>query len=220
MLHAVSYALLDSVNVLLIGVVFSIALMQQRCRPYAKIAGVLIAGDWFGVFLLSALTMFIFDGIGDLVRHVVESAAVGIILILVGLLSIIMTVRGGDSSAMIARLAAPLRQASPSTFGAGMVLGLIQSATSVPFFVGLAYLSAGDFSALIRYGGLFIYASLALSIPCICAVAIGIVLRFPDSPLGRGIAWVRERGSAAGTWAGYAIGVVLLILGAAHLIAH
>ena len=67
MLHAVSFALADSVNVLLIGVLFAVAVMHPKPRRYAPIAAVLVAGDWFGVFLLSLAVLLLFNGISDAV---------------------------------------------------------------------------------------------------------------------------------------------------------
>ena len=218
MLHAVSYALADSVNVLLIGVLFAVGVMHPKPARYGKIAAVLVLGDWLGVLLLSAVTMLVFDGIGDLVHTALESPVIGLLLIAVGLMSIVMAFRGGgDSSAMVARLAKPLRKAGLSTFASGMVLGLVQSATSLPFFVGLGYLSTGGFSTEVRYFGLIVYATLALSLPIVCAWLIGLVLKFPNSVLGRGLASLRTRQDLVTRYAGYGIGVLLIGLGALSL---
>ena len=70
MLHAVSFALADSVNVLLIGVLFAIAVMHPKPRRYATIAAVLVAGDWCGVFLLSLVTLLLFNGIELSLIHI------------------------------------------------------------------------------------------------------------------------------------------------------
>ncbi|KAB1503999.1 hypothetical protein F7230_02525 [Corynebacterium sp. 320] len=217
MLHALSFALLDSVNLLLIGVLFALGIMHPTVRAYRKIAAVLVVGDWFGVLLLSFITMVIFGGIGDLVQSALESPWVGILLIAVGLLSIVATMRGGDSSAMVDKLAAPLRQASLRTFLVGMGLGLIQSATSIPFFVGLAFLSTAGFPLVVTYLGLFLYASLALSLPTISAVLVGLAVRAPKSPFGQMLVAMRARQDLATAYAGYAIGVVLIVLGVVML---
>lgn len=214
MLHAVSFALADSVNVLLIGVLFALAVMHPRPSRYGKIAAVLVFGDWLGVLLLSAVTMLVFDGIGDLVHKVLDSPIVGIILIAIGVLSIAMAYLGkGDSTAMVSKMVAPLRHAGRGTFFTGLGLGLVQSATSLPFFVGLGYLSTGGFSTEVRYLGLFVYATLALSLPIVCAFLIGLVLKFPASPLGRALAAVRTRQHLVVKYAGYGIGILLMALG-------
>lgn len=218
MLHAVSFALADSINVLLIGVLFAVGVMHPKPARYGKIAAVLVLGDWLGVLLLSAVTMLLFDSINEVVHTVLESPALGLLLIALGVLSLVVAWRGGgDSSVMVARLAKPLQKAGLSTFTSGMVLGLVQSATSLPFFVGLGYLSTGGFSLEVRYLGLFAYATLALSLPMLLGVMIGVVLKFPNSVLGRGIASLRTQEESVTRYAGYVIAVLLIGLGALNL---
>ncbi|GAA1474747.1 GAP family protein [Corynebacterium felinum] len=217
MLHAVTYALLDSLNVLLIGVVVAIGVMLPRTAKYPKIATLLIAGDWMGVFILALATMFVFDGIGEPIKQLVESPAFGIILIVVGLMSIGMTIRGGDTTAITNKLLPPLQTPTVKTFAAGFVLGLVQSATSAPFFAGIAVLSAGDFSVATRYVGMIFYASLALSLPFATAVMVGMVRKQPNSAVGRGFEAMRSNKERVNKVAGYIVGVVLVLMGALHL---
>ena len=191
MLHAVSFALADSVNVLLIGVLFAVAVMHPKPRRYAPIAAVLVAGDWFGVFLLSLAVLLLFNGISDAVQTALASPIFGLVLIAVGLLSAFLTLRGGDPTPMINRLARPLRQASWGTFFSGMALGIVQSATSAPFFAGLAYLSTVGISSAAKYLAVFLYATLALSLPALSGLALGFVLRKPESGLARFIDGLR-----------------------------
>lgn len=218
MFHAVSFALIDSLNVLLIGVLFAVAVIHARKGTYGKVAALLVAGDWFGVFVLSLVTMLVFDGLGDLVQRFLESPVLGIILIATGLLSAVLTYRGGDPEPMINRLTAPLQTAGPSTFGAGMVLGLIQSATSIPFFTGLAFLSATDLPTVARYIGVVVYASLALSLPALFALLIAFIRRHPDSPVALFIERLGEHKDATISASGYAVAVVLILIGGLHLL--
>ena len=213
MLHAVSFALADSVNVLLIGVLFAIAVMHPQPRRYSPIAGVLVAGDWCGVLLLSLLTLLLFNGIEDVVQTALASPIFGLVLIAIGLLSAFLTLRGGDPSPMINRLAKPLRRASLSTFLSGMVLGLVQSATSAPFFAGLAYLSTVEISTFAKYLTVVLYATLALSLPALSAIALGMVLRKPNSGLAKFIDGLRHRKEQMVTLAGYVVAAMLIVLG-------
>ncbi|AKK05383.1 putative DUF2910 family protein [Corynebacterium mustelae] len=217
MWHAVTYALLDSINVLLIGVIVAIGVMLPSSARYGRIAFLLVLGDWLGVFLLALFTMFVFDGIGEPIKHLVESSAFGIILILVGVASAVLSWRGGDSSALMAKLLPPLQRPTIKTFGAGLILGLAQSATSAPFFAGIAVLSAGDFSVAVRYVGMIFYASLALSLPAATAVAVGMVRSAPESGLGRVFERVRNHKKQANAVAGYLVAVVLIVMGILHL---
>ncbi len=218
MLQAVSFALADSINVLLIGVLFALGVMHPRPRKYARVAGVLVAGDWFGVFLLSVLTLAVFGGISDWVQAALASPVIGLLLLALAVVTVVLTIRGGDSSAMVARLASPLRSASWSTFVAGMGLGLIQSATSLPFFVGLAYLSAEAYPLALQGVGSVFYAALALSLPSLVAVLIGLVLRFPESVLGRALAGLRTKQAVVTKFAGYVVAALLAILGVVSLL--
>lgn len=220
MFHAVSYALLDSLNALLIGVIVALGVMLPRTGRYRRIVTLLIAGDWLGVFLLALVTLLIFDGISDLVQEALESPVFGILLIAVGLLTLVMTVRGagdGDST-LVRRLLKPLQEPSAKTFAVGLLLGLVQSATSVPFFAGLAYLSTSGFGPEVRYVGLFFYASLALSLPALSAVFVGLVRAYPHSVFGRAFEWMRDNRELVVKLAGYIVAVALTLFGVVKLL--
>ncbi|QGU06802.1 hypothetical protein COCCU_04270 [Corynebacterium occultum] len=220
MFHAVSFALLDSLNVLLIGVIVALGIMLPRTGPYRKVATLLVAGDWLGVFLLALLTMALFDGLGDVVEQALESPFFGILLIGAGLLSLLLALRGsgdGDEK-MIAKIIGPLQTPSYKTVLMGLGLGIVQSLTSVPFFAGLAVLSAGDYNVWIRYAGMVIYASLALSLPAISAVFIGMVRAYPYSPMGRAFEALRTRRDLMVKLASYVVAVALILFGVFSLL--
>ena len=216
MWHAVVYALADSLNVLLIGVIVAIGVMLPKKARYNRIATLLVTGDWLGVFLLALLTMFVFDNLGNTIKALVESPTFGIILIVVGVLSAILTWRGGDSSKLMAKLLPPLQRPTYKTFLTGLILGLVQSVTSGPFFAGIAMLSVGDFSITVRYVGMIFYASLALSLPAITALLVGFIRLYPYSPIGRGFEWMRSHREQASSFAGYIVAVVLIVMSLLH----
>lgn len=220
MLHAVSFALLDSLNVLLIGVIVALGIILPAKGPYRKVTALLIAGDWLGVFLLALLTMLVFDGLNELVQGLMGSPAFGILLIAVGVVSLVLTLvsKGTGDTKLIARLLEPLREASWKTVGTGFLLGIAQSVTSGPFFAGLLVLSAGDYNVWIRYAGMVIYASLALSLPVLSAIFIGLVRAYPYSPMGRAFETMRERRELMVKVAGYLVAVVLIVFGAVALL--
>ncbi len=219
MLQAVSFALLDSVNVLLIGIVVALAALLPRAGRFGLIATLLILGDWLGVFVLCLIVMLIFDGLEGVVQTFLDSPWFGILLIATGIVSLIATrFTKGDSAHMIERFLAPVRTPSWLTVGAGFLLGIIQSATSVPFYAGLAVLSVGDFSGAIRYGGLVIYASLALSLPTLIAVFVGWVRMYPESPVGRLFEKAGQNKGKLAKWAGYVVAVLLGVMGVITLI--
>lgn len=220
MLQAVSFALLDSVNILLIGIIVAIAAFLPKTGKYGRITTLLIAGDWLGVFALCLVVMLIFDGLGDLVEQFLESPAYGIILIVVGIISFIATMlsKGGGNSEMIERFLGPVRAPSWKTVVAGFILGLVQSLTSLPFYLGLAILSAGDFSVSIRYGGLVVYASLALSLPAIVALLVGLVRAYPESPIGVLFDKAGRNRTTVAKAAGYIVAVLLTGMGVISLL--
>ncbi|GGG78483.1 hypothetical protein [Corynebacterium pelargi] len=218
MFQAVSYALLDSINVLLIGVIVAIGVVLPPGGKYRRIIALLVGGDWLGVFLSSVPVLLLFDSIGEPIRHAIESPWFGVVLILVGALSAVLTWRGGgDSSQIVAKVMRWLREPSANTLLTGMVLGAVQSLTSVPFYIGLGFLSVGGFSVAIRYTALVLYASLALSLPFLAAIAVGMVRRRPRSLAGRGFAWAREHSQQMSAGAGYFVAVVLILIGLGHL---
>lgn len=218
--HAVSFALLDSVNVLLIGVVVALGIMLPKKRSFARTAGLLIAGDWLGVLGLCLIVLLAFDGLGDVVGRFLQSPLFGMGLILVGLASLVLTWRSrpGDNAALVAKVLDPLLNPSRATVVVGVVLGVIQSATSVPFYAGLAAISAGGFSALERYLGLIGYATLALSLPALSAFFVALVRARPNSRAGRAFEWMRERPTLMAKAAGYLVAVLLTAIGAAAFV--
>lgn len=220
MIQAVSFGLLDSLNALLIGVIVALGVMLPRKAAYRRIVTLLIAGDWFGVFLLSFITMVVFDGIRDLVQQALESPVFGILLVITGVLTFVATLRGDGSgdSPLVRRILDPLQAPSLKTVVVGLILGLAQSATSIPFFTGLAYLSAGDYHAAVRYGGLVVYASLALSLPALSAVFVGLVRAYPHSVFGRAFEWMRDNREFVVRLAGYIVAVALTVFGVVKLV--
>ncbi|MBC2681945.1 hypothetical protein GSS87_05980 [Corynebacterium sp. 4HC-13] len=218
MLHAVSYALLDSLNVLLVGVLFAVAVIHARTGKYARVASLLVFGDWFGVFLLSLATLLFFDWIGEPVRHFLESPIMGYTLVAVGLLSAVLSFRGGDPAPLINTLVAPLKAPNATTFTAGMVLGIIQSATSFPFFAGLGYLSVTDIPMGAKYLGVVLYASLALSLPFVFAMLIGFIQRHPESPVALLIEKMGRHKERLTAGSGYIVAAVLVFIGVLKLI--
>ncbi|GAB3691965.1 hypothetical protein [Corynebacterium nasicanis] len=220
MIQAVSFGLLDSLNALLIGVIVALGVMLPRNAAYRRIVTLLILGDWFGVFLLSVITMVVFDGLGDLVQKALDSPVFGILLIATGVLTLVGTVRsnGSGDSPLVRRILAPLQAPSAKTVLVGFILGLAQSATSIPFFTGLAFLSAGDYHAAIRYVGLVVYASLALSLPTLSAVFVGLVRAYPYSVFGRAFEWMRNNRELVVKLAGYIVAVALTAFGIVALV--
>ena len=216
MLNALTYAFLDSINVLLIAVVVALGMMLPAGR-YRRITPLLVFGDWLGVAVLALAVLVVFDGLGDQVAALVESPLFGVLLIITGLATAVLTFRGGDSSALVEKILAPLRTPSIMTVATGFVLGAIQSVTSVPFFAGLAVLSAGGLPVVERYLGLILYASVALSLPTLVAIAVGIVRHRPNSWLGRIFAAARDNQARVSRGAGYLVAVLLILIGALHL---
>ena len=218
MFHAVSYALLDSINVLLIGVLFAVAVLHTRTGRYGKIASLLVAGDWTGVFLLAAVTYVVFGNVEEQVRHVLESPYFAMVLIGIGVLSAVLTFRGGDPTDLINRLARPLQWPTIRTFTSGMALGAIQSVTSLPFFAGVAFLTTTDLSAAGKLSALFLYACLALSLPAVSGLILWLVLKKPESALAQFIEGLRTKKEALVKSAGYVVAAILILMGLSHLV--
>lgn len=219
MLYAVSFALADSVNALLIGVIVAIGIMLPRGN-FRVIAPLLVIGDWFGVLVLSALTMLVLDSMSEYVKALQESPLMGWLLIAIGLATVILTwrSRSGETNSLVRKILVPLQTPSVLTFITGFVLGIAQSATSAPFYMGLIHLAAGDFNEWIRYGGLVIYASLALSLPAAAAIFVGIVRSKPESAAGRIFVHARENKEKVAKVGGYVVATFLVLLGVASLV--
>lgn len=216
MLGALQLAFIDSVNLLLIGVIVAVGIAARQ--NYAKTTALLIAGDWCGVAGLALIMLVIFDGLGPVVQRFVEGPVFGILLIATGILTAVLALRGGDNQALVQKIMRPLHTPGPATVGTGVVLGLIQSATSFPFYGGLALLSAAGVDAQVRYAAIPLYATVALSLPTLAALAVGWVRAKPGSAAARGFDWARAHPSqvtAAATWS---VAVLLIVLGVTHMV--
>ena len=215
MLAALGFAFIDSINLLLIGVLVAVGIVARR---FGVTAVLLIAGDWLGVASLAFLMLVVFDGLGDVVHRFVEGPVFGILLIATGLLTAVLAVRGGDNSGLVERIMRPLRTPSGTTVLVGFVLGIIQSATSVPFYGGLAVLSTAGVPVGTRYAFLVLYATVALSLPTFCAFLVAWVRRYPESPAGRMFEAARQNSAAVSAGATWAVAVLLAGLGVLHLV--
>lgn len=216
---ALQLAFVDSVNLLLIGVIVAVGVAVPRgSGRYGKTTALLIAGDWLGVAGLALLMLVIFDGLGEAVERFVNGPIFGVLLIATGALTAVLAMRGGDNQALTQRIMRQLNTPGPLTVVTGLVLGLVQSATSAPFYGGLALLSASGVEQSVRYAAIPLYASVALSLPTLCAFLVALVRAKPNSAAGRGFAWAREHPqqvTAAATWA---VAALLTVLGVVHLI--
>lgn len=219
MLHAVQFAFVDSINLLLIGVIVAVGVMLPRASGrYAKTTALLIAGDWCGVAALAFLMLVVFDGLGDVVQRFVEGPIFGIFLIATGIATGVLALRGGDNSGLVNRILEPLKTPSAKTVLVGLALGLIQSATSVPFYGGLAVLSTAGVDVAVRYAFLVLYATVALSLPTLCALAVGWVRRAPESAAGRVFNAARENSEKVSLGATWAVALLLIVLGTVHMV--
>ena len=219
MLGALSLAFVDSVNLLLIGVIVAVGILIPRHQPkYASIVALLIAGDWLGVASLALLMLAIFDGLGPVVHSFVEGPVFGVLLLLTGLLTGLLALKGGDNTKLIDMILRPLRKPNALTVVTGFILGLVQSATSFPFYGGLALLSAAGIDPVVRYTSLLLYATVALSLPTLSALLVGWVRAKPESLAGRGFVWAREHPRPVTLGATWAVAVMLMLLGVLHLL--
>ncbi len=213
MLHAVSYALADSINALLIGILVAVGIMLPRGR-YRTIAALVLIGDWLGVLAAAAAVIFFLLGIKEKIADLLSSPVAGIVLIIVAIgLGIGAWRSGGQPSELLNRLLGPLRTPSARTVLIGFIMGAIQSLTSVPFYYGLMYLAAGDYSRSTQYLGLVWYATLALGLPTLIGLLIALVRAHPHSAAGKIFARARSHSTALSLFGSYAVAAFLLIMG-------
>lgn len=215
MLSALQFAFVDSINLLLIGVIVAVGIINTR---YVKTVSLLIFGDWLGVAALAFLMLVVFDGLGDVVHSFVDGPIFGILLIATGVVTGLLALRGGDNSALVEKILGPLKTPSAVTVLVGFVLGVIQSATSVPFYGGLAVLSTAGVELGTRYAFLILYATVALSLPTLCALLVGLVRRAPNSPAGRVFEAARHNSQAVSLAATWAVSALLIVLGVVHVV--
>lgn len=220
MLSAALFGLMDSVNLLTIGLLVALGAVLPATARFGRIAALMVVGDWIGVFILALFVLFVFRSFEHYVHAFLDSPWFGILLIVVGVLSAWGTWRSPDagiSSPLVGRLLALVRTPTWKVAAVGFVLGVVQSATSAPFFSGIGVVTVGDYPTPAKYLFMVIYASLALSLPSLSAVLVGIVRRYPYSPAGRLFEWMREHAVASARAAGYAVAVLLIVIGVSGL---
>lgn len=100
----------------------------------------------------------------------------------------------------------------------GFLLGLVQSATSVPFYAGLAVLSATDISAAGRYLGLLLYATVALSLPFLAGLALSAVRARPHSWISRTFGRARQNQAQVTRAAGWLVTALLIGIGILQIV--
>lgn len=219
MLGALALAFIDSINLLLIAVLAAVGILAPReGGRYGKISALLIAGDWLGVASLALVMLVVFDSLGPAMQRVVDGPVFGIVLIVTGLVTGLLAMRGGDNSQLVARILRPLRTPTSLTVLTGFVLGVVQSATSAPFYGGLVLLSVAGVAPLVRYCAVPLYATVALSLPALCALLIAWVRAAPESVAGRGFEWARANPQLVSSAATWVVAALLIILGALHLL--
>lgn len=217
MLAALQFALIDSINLLLIAVVVAVGIATPAIRgKYTKITSLLIFGDWLGVAALSLPVLLLFDQISGQIQAFLDGPIFGWILIAVGLIVGLMALKGDDNSKLVEFIMAPLRNAGPKTVLMGFALGVIQSATSAPFYFGLAILAAEEVAS--RYIFLLIYATVALSLPTIVAFLVWVVRQKPESIVGKLFDKARNNPQRLSLIASWAVALMLIGLGVAHLV--
>ena len=219
MLGALALAFIDSINLLLIAVLAAVGILASReGGRYGKISALLIAGDWLGVASLALVMLVVFDSLGPAMQRVVDGPVFGIVLIVTGLVTGLLAMRGGDNSQLVARILRPLRTPTSLTVLTGFLLGVVQSATSAPFYGGLVLLSVAGVAPLVRYCAIPLYATVALSLPTLCAQLIAWVRAAPESVAGRGFEWARANPQLVSSAATWVVAALLIILGALHLL--
>lgn len=219
MLGALALAFIDSINLLLIAVLAAVGILASReGGRYGKISALLIAGDWLGVASLALVMLVVFDSLGPAMQRVVDGPVFGIVLIVTGLVTGLLAMRGGDNSQLVARILRPLRTPTSLTVLTGFLLGVVQSATSAPFYGGLVLLSVAGVAPLVRYCAIPLYATVALSLPTLCALLIAWVRAAPESVAGRGFEWARANPQLVSSAATWVVAALLIILGALHLL--
>lgn len=219
MLGALALAFIDSINLLLIAVLAAVGILAPReGGRYGKFSALLIAGDWLGVASLALVMLVVFDSLGPAMQRVVDGPVFGIVLIVTGLVTGLLAMRGGDNSQLVARILRPLRTPTSLTVLTGFLLGVVQSATSAPFYGGLVLLSVAGVAPLVRYCAVPLYATVALSLPTLCALLIAWVRAAPESVAGRGFEWARANPQLVSSAATWVVAALLIILGALHLL--
>ena len=191
-LGALSLAFIDSINLLLIAVIVAVGILAPRAGGrFGKITGLLIAGDWLGVAGLALIMLLIFDSLGEAVQRIVNGPIFGIVLIATGVLTGLLALRGGDNSALVNRILAPLRSPNPLTVLTGFILGL----ATIP-----------------------LYATVALSLPTLTALLVAWVRAKPESAAGRAFDWARANPQTVSLAATWAVSFLLIVLGVVHLL--
>lgn len=240
-------AAIDSVNMLAFAVIAGLWLsLRDKKGTFAPRAAQFTGGAFLGILGLAMLSVWVIGSNQDLVRRLwdnpiaaIVAGVIGIVLLVLGLrvsaspraersaATLADSRREGYEDAAVDALEEAIAEESPipksvmrsiGLFGTGIMLGIIQSGTSVPFAGGVVIISFAETSLVQQIVEILVFALVAIA-PSALLIAVLSKVR------GNGVdgATVRinaflDRAKVLGRWLTIGLGAGLVVLGVVRLV--
>ncbi|GAB3597877.1 hypothetical protein GCM10027580_28080 [Corynebacterium faecale] len=154
------YALIDSVNLLLIGVVLLSRLFSDLRNKISWISISILFGDFVGIVLAGLIAFTVVNRTGLNAQEILESPIFGGALIAVGLLGLI----AARSSHLVSSVYKSIRFVGKRKLNAilfAVFTGLVQSLTSIPFWGGILEMNGFNLANVNSLAVLVVYSLMA-----------------------------------------------------------
>ena len=207
-------AAVDSVNLLAFAVIAGLWLGSAGDpRRFTPRAAQFTGGAFCGIVLLSVLSVWVIGNNEELVRALLRELWVMAVLGVLGVAIVVMGVRQ-STEAPVETVETPLTRTALARLGlpaAGVLLGIIQSGTSVPFAMGMVLISFAEMSTWAKAVQILFFALVAITPSTALIVTLS---RVRSARMGAATARINRfmaRGRVAGKWLTIVVGLALVV---------
>lgn len=219
-LSLLGFAAIDSVNLLAFAVIAGLWLTSAgRGVPFASRAARFTGGAFCGIVLLSLVSVWVIGNNHEFVRSLFHNLWAMVALGLIGLVITVMGLRK-PAEAKEESVEAPLTQNVLQKFGimvTGVVLGIIQSATSAPFAAGMVLISFAESPWWSKLLQILFFAIIAILPSTALIIALARVRSGGIGAATRRIDRFLSYGRVAGRALTLVVGLALLALAAVRI---
>ena len=215
LVNLLGLAAVDSVNLLAFAVIAGLWLGSAGgSAAFTPRAARFTGGAFCGIVLLSVLSVWVIGNNQELVRALLAKLWVMGVLGTVGLVIAALGLRRPAEEPAVEEAAEdPLTRTVLARFGiaaTGVVLGVVQSATSVPFAAGMVLISFADSPLWSQIVQILFFALVAITPSACLIVGLGRVRTTRVAAATERINTLMARGRVAGRWLTVAVGLALV----------
>lgn len=220
LLELLGLAAIDSVNLLSFAVLAGLWLSTGGgSRKYFLRAIRYTGGAYLGIAGLAAVVTWVIGNNQEFVRALFDNVWVMLAVAVVGGVLTVMGLRA-PSEAREESFDGPLTQGVLERFGllsTGIVLGVVQSATSVPYAAGMVIISFAETAVWQQIVQILFFAFVA-TLPCLAMIIV--LTRIRSSRISSATAYIDRfmgYGRIAGRYLSIGVGLALVVFGAVRV---